>query len=271
MTTIAERAKVFAALHAGPKLLVLPNAWDAGSARIIESAGAAAIATSSAAVAWAHGYPDGQFLPFDSLLATVGEIARVVSVPVTADIEAAYARDAATAAATVARVIEAGAVGINIEDGNDPPDLLARKIENLKTAARNLGVELWVNARVDTYLRKLVPEDRAYDESVARARLYREAGANSIFVPAVSEAVVIEKLVKAVVLPLNVLAWPGLPDGATLQKLGVRRLSAGSGIGKVVLNHTHDLAKAFLSEGRSEPFNAGALANPQINALMRKE
>jgi 2-methylisocitrate lyase-like PEP mutase family enzyme len=271
MTTIAERAKVFAALHAGPKLLVLPNAWDAGSARIIESAGAAAIATSSAAVAWAHGYPDGQFLPFDSLLATVGEIARVVSVPVTADIEAAYAHDAASAAATVARVVDAGAVGINIEDGNDPPDLLARKIENLKTAARKVGVELWVNARVDTYLRKLVPEDRAYDETVSRARLYREAGANSIFVPAAAETAVIEKLVKAVVLPLNVLAWPGLPDGATLQKLGVRRLSAGSGIGKVVLNHTHDLAKAFLAEGRSEPFNAGTLANPQINALMRKD
>lgn len=271
MTDVAERAKIFASLHAGPKLLVLPNAWDAGSARIIENAGASAIATSSAAVAWAHGYPDGQFLPFDTLLATVREITRVVSVPVTADIEAAYAHDAATAAVTVARVVEAGAVGINIEDGNDPPDLLARKIENLRSAAHKAGVQLWVNARVDTYLRRLVPAERAYDETVSRARLYREAGANSIFVPALVEAGVIEKLVKAVVLPLNLLAWPGLPDGATLQRLGVRRLSAGSGIGKVILNHTHDMAKAFLAEGRSEPFGAGALGNPQINALMRKD
>src|SRR5690348_2598406 len=117
MTSVAERATAFAALHAGPKLLVLPNAWDAGSARIIESAGAKAIATSSAAVAWAHGYPDGQYLPFDALLAAVREITRVVTVPVSADIEAAYAHDAATAAATVARVVDAGAVGINIEDG----------------------------------------------------------------------------------------------------------------------------------------------------------
>ena len=271
MTDVAERAKIFASLHAGPKLLVLPNAWDAGSARIIENAGASAIATSSAAVAWAHGYPDGQFLPFDALLATVREITRVVSVPVTADIEAAYAHDAATAAVTVARVVEAGAVGINIEDGNDPPDLLARKIENLRSAAHKAGVQLWVNARVDTYLRRLVPAERAYDETVSRARLYREAGANSIFVPALVEAGVIEKLVKAVVLPLNLLAWPGLPDGATLQRLGVRRLSAGSGIGKVILNHTQDMAKAFLAEGRSEPFGAGALGNPQINALMRKD
>jgi len=271
MTAIADRARTFAALHGGPKLLVLPNAWDAGSARIIESAGAAAIATSSAAVAWAHGYPDGQFMPFDALLATVREITRVVTVPVTADIEAAYAHDAATAAATVARVVEAGAVGINIEDGNDPPDLLARKIENLRKATQRAGVELWVNARVDTYLRRLVESERAYDETVSRARLYREAGADSIFVPAVVDAATIEKLVRAVVLPLNLLAWPGLPDGATLQKLGVRRLSAGSGIGKVMFNQTHELAKAFLAEGRSEPFNAGAIANPQINALMRKE
>ena len=270
MTTIAEHAATFAALHAGPKLLILPNAWDAGSARIIESAGASAIATSSAAVAWAHGYPDGQFMPFETLLATVSEITRVVTIPVSADIEAAYAHDAATAAATVSRVVEAGAVGINIEDGNDPPDLLARKIENLKTAAHKAGVELWVNARVDTYLRRLVPAERAYDDAVARARLYREAGANSIFVPAVAEAAVIEKLVKAVVLPLNLLAWPGLPDGPTLERFGVRRLSAGSGIGKVIVNRTFAMAKAFLAEGRSEPFGEGQLSNPEINGLMRK-
>jgi 2-methylisocitrate lyase-like PEP mutase family enzyme len=271
MTDIAERAASFAALHAGPKLLVLPNAWDAGSARIIESVGATAIATSSAAVAWAHGYPDGQFMPFETLLATLREITRVVRIPVSADIEAAYAQDAPTAAATVARIVEAGAVGINIEDGNDPPGLLARKIENLRSAAHKAGVALWVNARIDTYLRRLVPAERAYDETVTRAHLYREAGANSIFTPAVTDAATIAKLVTAVVLPLNLLAWPDLPDGATLHKLGVRRLSAGSGIGKLVLNRTLALAKAFLAEGRSEPFNDGPLANPQLNGLMRKD
>ncbi len=112
--TIADRAKAFAALHAGPRLLILPNAWDAGSARVIEHAGATAIATSSAAVAWAHGHADGQFLPFETLLAAVKEIVATVSVPVSADIEAAYAHDAATAAKTVGQVIDAGAVGINI-------------------------------------------------------------------------------------------------------------------------------------------------------------
>lgn len=260
----------FAALHAGPKLLVLPNAWDAGSARVIESAGAAAIATSSAAVAWAHGYADGQFLPFEALLATVSEIVKTCSVPVSADIEAAYAQDAATAAKTVAQVIDAGAVGINIEDGNDTPDLLAKKIENLKNAAARAGAQLWVNARIDTYLRRLVPAEAAYDETVKRAKLYREAGANSIFAPGLVDLADLTRLVKDVVLPLNCLAWPGLPDGAALEKIGVRRLSAGSGIGKVILNHTLAMAKAFLADGKSEPFSEGQLGNPQINGMMRK-
>lgn len=258
----------FAALHAGPKLLILPNAWDAGSARIIESAGALAIATSSAAVAWAHGHADGQFLPFETLLATVSEIVKTCSVPVSADIEAAYAHDAATAAKTIGQVIDAGAVGINIEDGNDAPDLLAKKIENLKNAAAKAGADLWVNARIDTYLRRLVPAAQAYDETVRRARLYREAGADSIFAPALTDLADLTRLVKDVVLPLNCLAWPGLPDGAALEKIGVRRLSAGSGIGKVMLNQVHTMAKAFLADGKSEPFNAGHLGN--INGMMRK-
>jgi 2-methylisocitrate lyase-like PEP mutase family enzyme len=259
----------FAALHAGPKLLILPNAWDAGSARIIEHAGAQAIATSSAAVAWAHGYADGQHLPFAALLATVSEIARTCSIPVSADIEAAYAHDAATAAKTVAQVIDAGAVGINIEDGNDPPDLLARKIENLKAAAAKSG-GLWVNARIDTWLRRLVPAEGAYEETVRRARLYREAGADSIFAPALTDLAELTRLVKDVVLPLNCLAWPGLPGAAVLEKIGVRRLSAGSGIGKVILNRTLAMAKAFLAEGRSEPLAEGPLSNPDVNGMMRK-
>jgi 2-methylisocitrate lyase-like PEP mutase family enzyme len=260
----------FAALHAGPKLLILPNAWDAGSARVIEHAGAKAIATSSAAVAWAHGYADGQFLPFETLLATVREIVKTVSLPVSADIEAAYAHDAAAAAATVGRIIDAGAVGINIEDGNDAPDLLAKKIENLKTAARKAGAELWVNARIDTYLRRLVPAAEAYGETVRRARLYREAGANSIFAPALTDLADLTRLVKDVVLPLNCLGWPGLPDAAALEKIGVRRLSAGSGIGKAVLGRTLELAKAFLADGRSEPLAEGPLTNPDVNGMMRR-
>jgi 2-methylisocitrate lyase-like PEP mutase family enzyme len=219
---MSTHAATFAKLHQGPELLVLPNAWDAGSARIIEHAGAKAIATSSAAVAWAHGYPDGEALSADQLLTVIREIARVVSVPVSADIEAAYASDPAAAAAFAARVIDAGAVGVNIEDGNSPPELLAAKITALREAGAKKGVDLWVNARVDVYLRKLVEGEGAYPEAIRRAKRYTEAGASSIFMPAAVDKESIGNLTRDIKLPLNVLAWPGLPDGAILKSLGVR-------------------------------------------------
>src|SRR5215469_5733404 len=263
-------AATFARLHQGPDLLVLPNAWDAGSARIIEHAGAKAIATSSAAVAWAHGFPDGEALAPEQLLATIRAIARVVSIPVTADIEAAYTSDGAAASAFAARVIDAGAVGVNIEDGNAPPDLLCAKIGALRETAAKKDVDLWINARVDVYLRRLAEGEAAFTESVARAKRYTAAGANSIFVPGVADKTLIGNLVRGISLPLNVLAWPGLPDAATLKSLGVRRLSAGSGLAKACLSHTHALTTEFLATGRSELFAQGPLAQVNLNTLMKK-
>jgi 2-methylisocitrate lyase-like PEP mutase family enzyme len=259
----------FRALHESG-LLILPNAWDAGSARIVEDAGAKAIATSSAAVAWSHGYPDGEAVPPEAVLATVREVARVVGVPVSADVEAGYAPDAATAGSFAARVVDAGAVGVNVEDGTGSPDLLAAKIGRMKAAAAKAGSELWINARIDVYLRRLAEGEAAYEETATRARRYREAGADSIFVPGAVDEALIARLVRDVVLPLNVLAWPGLPPASRLKELGVRRLSAGSGIAKVVLNRVHAMARAFLADGSSTPFDEGALGNAQINGLMRR-
>jgi 2-methylisocitrate lyase-like PEP mutase family enzyme len=258
-------AQIFAALHAGPELFILPNAWDAGSARVIEKAGAKAIATSSAAVGWAHGYPDGQALPFEILLASLREIIRVVEIPVSADIEAAYAQTAQAAGETVKRIEDAGAVGINIEDGKDAPDLLCAKIERIKQVS-----SVWVNARTDVYLHKLAEGEAAYAESVRRAKAYRDAGADSIFVPMAVEEKTVARLVEAISAPLNLLAWPGLPPAATLQKLGVRRLSAGSGVAKASLNRTYALAQAFLAEGRSEPLTEPLLMPGGLNAMMRR-
>jgi 2-methylisocitrate lyase-like PEP mutase family enzyme len=263
----SERARQFGDLHRDG-LLILPNAWDAGSARIIESAGAKAIATSSAAVAWSHGYPDGEALPKEALLATLREIVRAVGVPVSADIEAGYARDADAAGKFVEQILDAGAVGVNIEDGRDPPDLLCAKIERLRSVAERAGADLWINARVDVYLRQLAEGDAAYGETVARARRYAQAGASSVFVPGAAREALIGNLVRDVRLPLNVLAWPGLPDATKLKALGVRRLSAGTGLGKVALGRIRELAEAFLREGRSALFAEGP-AN--INALMRRD
>ncbi len=268
--TTNTHAQVFHALH-GEGLLILPNAWDAGSARIVEHAGAKAVATSSAAVAWSHGYPDGEALPPETLIATIREIARVASIPVTADIEAGYTRDPQAAADFAARVIDAGAVGVNIEDGHDAPDLLCTKIEQVRRVAAQSGAGLWINARIDVYLHKLAEGQAAYDETLRRARLYREAGANSIFAPGAVDEMTIGNLVREIGLPLNVLAWPGLPDAARLAQLGVRRLSAGAGLAKASLGRTHELAEAFLRDGRSEPFFEGALASVGMNGLMKKD
>lgn len=262
--------KVFRALHAGPDMLVLPNAWDAGSARVIEAAGAKAIATSSAAVAWAHGYPDGQFLPFDRMVATVEDMSRVVRVPVSADIESGFGDTASAVEEPIARILGAGAVGVNIEDGTQPPELLCAKIERAKKVAAKAGVDLWVNARVDVYIRKLAEGEAAFEETIRRAALYKSAGADSIFVPALVDGPTIGRMVPQVGLPFNALAWAGLPDAASLKGLGVRRLSAGGGLGRAALNQTFALTQAFLAQGKVEALADRQITVPNLNDLMRR-
>ena len=263
----ATAAHVFRRLHE-QGLLVLPNAWDAGSARLIESLGAKALATSSAALAWSHGYADGDLLPVSLLLATVVDIARVVKAPVSVDIEGGYSNQAAAVGETVATLIDAGAVGINIEDGVGEPGLLCAKIERAKSAAVRLGVDLFANARTDVYLRGLVSKDRRIDETLARAERYRTAGADGIFVPGLTDPSEIRTIASAVRLPLNVLARPGLPPASELEALGVRRLSAGSGIAQAVFGRTASLAAAFLRSGASDPLAEGAMPYAAINVLM---
>jgi 2-methylisocitrate lyase-like PEP mutase family enzyme len=260
-------ASVFRGLHE-KGLLVLANAWDAGSARLIDSLGAKAIATSSAAVAWSHGYADGDLLPVPLLVATVEKIARVVELPITVDVEGGYSTDPSAVADTVAAVIDAGGVGINIEDGTAEPDLLCAKIERSKATGFRLGVDLFVNARTDVYLRNLVAADRRLGETLARADRYRAAGADGIFVPGVIDSTEIRTIASAVRLPLNVLARPGLPDASALEELGVRRLSAGSGIATAGFGRIASLAAEFLRTGASDPLAEDAMPYAEINALM---
>lgn len=267
MNAKTEAATNFHRLHDGPEPLLLPNAWDAGSARLMESLGAKAVATTSAGVAWMHGYPDGDVLPVRVLVSTVVAIARAIRVPLTVDIEGGYSDDPAAVEETIARVVEAGAVGINIEDGGSAPDLLCLKIERARRAGRHFGVDLFVNARTDVYLRGLAPEGKRVAETLARARLYRDAGASGIFVPGLLDPTEIRAVAADAGLPLNVMAWPGLPEAAELAQLGVRRLSAGSGISQALWGKAAALAGEFLKTGRSEPLGDGAMAYPAINAL----
>src|SRR3984957_12096154 len=157
---------IFRDLHQGPALLVLPNAWDAGSARLIESLGAKAIATTSAGLAWSRGYADGNTLPNDQLTAAARDIARGIRVPLSVDIEAGYSDDPRAVARLAAGLLDVGAVGINIEDGPDSPDLLCRKIEAIRENTARSGVDVFINARTDVYLRGLASGEAAVDEVI---------------------------------------------------------------------------------------------------------
>ncbi len=268
MNARADSAATFHRLHQGPDILLLANAWDGGSARLIESLGAKAIATTSAGVAWSHGYPDGDALPFRLLVATVAAITRIVRVPLTVDMEGGYGENPAAVGEAVAAVIDAGGIGINIEDGSSPPDLLCAKITQAKQAATRLAIDLFVNARTDVYLSGLGPDTGRVEETLARAKRYREAGADGIFVPGLVDPADIRTIASAIGLPLNVMAWPGLPSASELARLGARRLSAGSGITEAVWGRAATLARAFLEEGRSDPLSEGAMPFEEINALV---
>lgn len=262
---MTDHAARFHALHAGPDLLRLANAWDAGSARVITSLGATAIATTSAGVAWSHGFADGDALPLPLHLTTLAAIVRAVDLPVSADIENGYATLPGDVAANVRRVIETGVVGINIEDGDAAPERLAEKISGIRAIA---GASLFINARTDVYLRNLAPGDEVAT-TVARADLYRSAGASGIFVPGVTAAAEIAALVAGIALPLNVMVRPGLPDAEALAALGVRRLSAGSTIAQQAAGVTRQAAGAFLTGNREGVFDT-LLSYGDLNALMRQ-
>lgn len=193
-----------------------------------------------------------------------------MTVPISVDVEGGYSNDPAAVGEAVGRVVDAGGVGINIEDGMSDPDLLCAKIEQAKAAGARRGVDLFVNARADVYRRGLVDPKPRVDETLARAARYRAAGADGLFAPGVADSSEIRTIASAADLPLNVLAWPGLPRAAELEALGVRRLGAGSGIAQAVYGWMWSLTAAFLRDGTSEPLTDGAMPYAEINALMQR-
>jgi 2-methylisocitrate lyase-like PEP mutase family enzyme len=257
------------------RILVLPNAWDAMSARLIEDAGARAIATTSAGVAWALGRQDGEGLTRDQMINAIERITRVVRVPVTADVERGYGDGTpADAAETVRRVIGAGAVGINLEDapGRDGATLMAideqvERIAAARAAASREGVPIYINARIDPYLAQAGAPEGRFDETVRRAQAYAGAGADGVFVPGVADADTIRQLVAAVGLPLNVMAGRGAgPSIAELQALGVARVSIGPALTLAVMAQIRRAAAEVLEQGTYASMQGG-LTFPEADAL----
>jgi len=257
----------FRKLHDNTAPLRLPNAWDAGSARLFESLGATAIATTSAGVAWSLGYADGRGLPTDEVVDAASRMIRVVDVPLSFDVENGYSDNPKDVVDTVMRLVDLGLAGINIEDGPDQPSLLASKIEAIRNAVSRANLDLFVNARSDVFLAQLAEPDRLVEESIRRGKLYAAAGADCLFLPAISTPVDITEVIAEIPIPLNVMAVPGLPASAELGKLGVRRLSAGSGISQALWGHAEQLARGFLQEGNSDPLFERAMTYSALQNL----
>lgn len=274
MTDLAGKARAFHDLHIAGRPLVLPNVWDAAGARIVERAGGAAVATSSAAVAWTLGAADGGGLDRDSALAAVARVAAAVELPVTADIEDGYAERPGDVEETIRRVLAAGAVGVNIEDatgaGPDPLRPVAEQAERItaaRVAADAAGVPLYVNARVDTYLRAVgAPGDRLA-RTLERAAAYRAAGADGIFVPGVTDPATVAELASGIDVPLNVLAGPGAPPVAELAGSGAARVSVGSGIAEAAYALLRRAAREVLTDGTYTELTP-ALDYGELNALL---
>jgi 2-methylisocitrate lyase-like PEP mutase family enzyme len=270
--TLRDRALAFRALHVPGRPLVLPNAWDAASARIVEDAGASAVATTSAGLAWALGVPDGDQLDRERALEAVARITATVAVPVSADIESGFAKDPEGVADTVRAVLAAGAVGVNIEDalyGGEgvlrPVAEQAERIAAVRAAADAEGVPLFINARIDTYLRGA----GGVDATLERAAAFRAAGADGIFVPGAVEPGTVKELADGIDAPLNVLVGPGAPPVAELAALGVARVSAGSSVALAAYAVVRRAARELLDTG-TYGAQTGGLGYGELNSLLAR-
>jgi 2-methylisocitrate lyase-like PEP mutase family enzyme len=275
-TSQAEKARSFRALHTAGHPLVLPNAWDVASARIVEAAGCAAIATTSAGVAWSLGAPDGDQLDRDLAVALIARIAAAVDVPVTADIESGFAETAEGVAGTITAVIAAGAVGVNLEDSHHggpaplrPVADQAERIAAARRAADAAQVPLYINARTDMFLRAVGDPGARHEDTLERAAAYLAAGADGVFVPGVVDPAAITALVEGIDAPLNILAGPGAPTIPELAKLGVARVSLGSAVAEAAYAVAKRAADEALTAGTYTALE-GALDYREVNNLLRR-
>lgn len=269
-----QKAEELRKLHHGPEVLILPNIWDVVGACIVEAAGAKAIATSSAAIAFALGYPDGERISRREMLEVVARIARAVSLPVTADLEAGYGDSCQETETLTHELIATGAVGLNLEDGAEHPprlrplELQLEKIRIIRQASAQAGVPLVINARTDIYLLQIGDPKTRFAEAVRRGRAFREAGADCVFVPGVHELAIIAALVKEIDAPINILAQAQTPPAPELKKIGVARLSIGAAAGRATLGLLRQIAHELLTLGTYRFMTPDVPSYAEVNAML---
>lgn len=255
-TTQAQHdlARRFAALHHGARPLLLPNAWDAGSAAIFAALGYPAIATTSGGAAWSLGHADGEVLALAELLAAVRRMVRVVNVPVTVDFEAGFGATPQQVGESVRALLDTGAVGLNLEDGVEhawlrPVGDAAARIAAARAAAASAGVDVFINARVDNWIVGGMDAAALFEEAVQRARAYIDAGADGIYPIALSDPEIIERFCRAVPAPINVGARAGSPSLEALKQLGVARVSTATRLAMVAYSAARETAQALRATG----------------------
>jgi 2-methylisocitrate lyase-like PEP mutase family enzyme len=253
----AQHAELFRNKHRGQRLLLLPNAWDVMSARVFVAAGFDAIATTSGGVAWSLGYGDGEQAPWPEVVAATARIVRAAGVPVTADIEAGYGETPDAVMRSVAEIIGAGAIGVNLEDGTPrgpvpirSPQDAADRIRAAREAAKAAAVPIVINGRTDLYLRDIGDEASRFDETVERGRAYLAAGADCIYPIGLRDPATIGRLVKALGAPINIMVRAGLPSVAELEVLGVARASTASAVALMAMSMTRQVADELRATGR---------------------
>lgn len=269
--TSSSHADLFHDLHADG-ILVLTNAWDVASAVIAQDAGAKAVATTSAAVAWAYGLPDGNQMSAGPVTDLAGRIVQAVDVPVSVDFEGGFAEDLDDLAGNIRDLVATGVVGINLEDttpaGIRPVEEQAARIVAVRAAAEDAGVRLFINARTDIYLWGIGEEDGRFDETVRRSAAYLEAGASGIFVPGVADLAVVERLVTAIEAPVNMLVGSGSPTVKELAEVGVRRVSAGSAAASAAYGQYRRAVEELAGAGTYAWAEQGSVDYGTLNALV---
>jgi 2-methylisocitrate lyase-like PEP mutase family enzyme len=252
MTSTADHARYFAALHVSGDPLVLFNIWDAGSARAVASAGAKAIATGSASVAMANGFADGQEVPMDFALANAARIVASVELPVTVDFEGGYAADPAGVETNVAALVRTGVVGCNFEDqvvGTDGLYSIEEQAARIAAVRRAAGPDFFINARTDLFLKapQETHDDALVDHAIERARVYADAGASGFFVPMLGDLRLLERVCAASPIPVNFMTYPGCPSNAEVAATGVARISHGPFPHMALMKQLEAAARAAIS------------------------
>jgi 2-methylisocitrate lyase-like PEP mutase family enzyme len=267
--TQREQAELFRSYHRSPPVLVLPNVWDVASAVVVaRTPGAQAIATTSAGVAWSRGYPDGEVISRDEMLEEVRRIAAAVELPVTADLEGGYGEPAETARLAV----EAGAVGLNLEDGIGHDELrpVAEQVAAIRSvvaAGAEAGVPLVVNARSDAFLLEAGTPDEQLETTIERLNAYLHAGADCGYAIGARDPAAIARLTSETRGPVSVFAWPGWPTVPELERLGVARVSVATGAARAAYALVGAIAEELFTAGTYERLTP-VTEPPNLNQLL---